>query len=408
MKRRADTNPVEDGPSITSQQRRTRTRSTSKDPAFVISSYQQAMQLVGSKRYAHAEVILTDILSDPVTLALAAAQHPPLETHNVQQALDACLWASGHWPSAVALLRSMLLTLPEGDIRRLELHRRLTRRLEIMGRHAEEENELERSAEAHTKQLGPWHPDTLEVRHNLAVSYDEAGKHEAAEGILKSVYAAGMSHPQMGWTHDRTCLTASALGACLMRMNKYAEARPYLVHAVRVWAPKHPITHRPLFAAACDAAECLYKLEEYPEAEALFRLLIAAHEHSFGEDLSDRDWLLWAKYRLAAAMGGQDSKKRRAAIPLVREITASSCEAVAPDHPVHIRAQLGLAACLIGVQEYVEARRLIGDLRTTCAAKHGPDADITLAVEKMWSTFLRKTAVRSPIVKQEPDSHNAH
>lgn len=378
----------------------------SKSPALIFDCYQHAMQLLARQQYAKAEALLRDILPYLGTVAIANGyQQPPLDAHSVRYALGSCLVHQGKWSEAVALLHDMLdmrspSSLPIGDFRRLQAHNKLADLYLSMDRQSEAERQLELSAMAHHMQLGPLHPDTLDVCHNLAVQYIQAGKLQVAESILKSVYQIGMSQKGVGKTHERTCLTAMALGSCLLLSGRHAEAKPYLAHAVSVWAPKRAVTDPDLFSVTCDAAECLYHLGEYREAEEMFRLLISAHEQSGSKDLLDRESLQWAKYRLAASMGGQDSQKRHAAMPFIRKITAEVCAPLLPDDPARIKAQLSLAACLIGVHEYAEARALIGDLRAICAAKHGPAAAITLATEKLWATFLRKIGPRT-LVKVE-------
>jgi tetratricopeptide (TPR) repeat protein len=218
--------------------------------------------------------------------------------------------------SDVTLLEALVASLPAlgtefGGQPLVEARLRLTlgRTFWHAGQASEAVMQLEQARAIYAARLGPAHPDTLTSMHNLALSYDELGRHANALELGEQVLTArrrvlGPDHPDTLWSmnnlaidyvragrpgdasrlhrqvldarrrvlgrqHRHTLSSLANLAGCYAAQGRHADALELYEEALcdrrRVLTADHPETVQSLW----DVAACLVNLNRVAEAVPL-------------------------------------------------------------------------------------------------------------------------------------------
>jgi len=125
---------------------------------------------------------------------------------------------------------------------------------------------LEQTLNAQRAKLGEDHPDTLATRKNLARAYEKAHRDQDAEALYRVVVdASGRSKPR----NDRFYTDSlAALGGCLIRQQKFADAVPILRNCLDI-KEKTQLDDWTTANARSLLGEAVAGQSAYPEAERL-------------------------------------------------------------------------------------------------------------------------------------------
>lgn len=171
---------------------------------------------------------------------------------------------------------------------------------------------LEETIDLQKIKLGSHHPDTLSSMFNLATTYQGSGQLNKALPLLEENYR--LRKDKLGLEHPRTLETMGAMGVCLFQLNRFQEAEAVFVELVpllkRILGDDHVLTSTAIYNLAMQyKAIGKYDLA-IPWFEEALKLRTAAPV--FNEDL-----VFMTRNQLAFTY--VDAHKPAMAIPLLIE-----------------------------------------------------------------------------------------
>jgi tetratricopeptide (TPR) repeat protein len=185
--------------------------------------------------------------------------------------------------------------------------------------------------------LGLEHPNTLEARNNLAVSYTDAGRTFEAIAILEPLLAD--RERILGPEHPRALSTRNSLAGAYRIAGRTPEAiaiyEPLLADRERIIGPEHPSTLRTRhhLATAYQAAGRISK------AIADYEALLADQERILGPEHPDT---LYTRHHLATAY--QAAGRIPKAIAIYEPLLADQERILGPEHPDTLSTRDDLAS----------------------------------------------------------------
>jgi tetratricopeptide (TPR) repeat protein/CHAT domain-containing protein len=304
-------------------------------------------------RYAEAEQRYKRALASRVKAY--GSDHPDV-TLNLNDLAD--LYRSlGRHADAVQLRRGVPLpdrtTAPElrDQVSDSDQFNRSATDLYKAGRYAEAEPLAKQALALAEKSLGPEHPDTAGVLHNLGLVYEGQGRYAAAEPVMKRALA--IYEKVHGRNHPGTGNLLHSLANLYSRRGRYAEAEP---HYKRALAIRESALGRdnPEIADNLNNLATLYRIRGlYAEAEGLLKRALAIQEAALGPN---HQASANAFMSLATVYALQD--RGAEAEPLFKRAMTVLEGALGQDHPYVAVALNNLAAHYHQQQRHAEAEPL--------------------------------------------------
>jgi len=219
--------------------------------------------------------------------------------------------------------------------------------------------------------LGPGHPDTLNIRSNLAGAYHSAGRFDDASELLGRVLAErervlGPDHPNMLAARNNLAFVYGAAG----RFDDAIELLGrVLADCEGLLGPDHPNT----LATRHNLAGTYHSAGRFDDAIELYERLLADQERVLGPDHPDT---LTSRNNLAFAY---DSVGRfDDAIELLGRVLADRERVLGPDHPDTLRARSSLASVYHSAGRFDDAIELFEQVLAERGRLLGPDHPDTL------------------------------
>jgi eukaryotic-like serine/threonine-protein kinase len=291
-------------------------------------------------------------------------------------------------------------------------------------RYAEAAPLFERALEGQRRQLGENHPDTLRSKNNLAAVYSELGRYGDAEPLAREVVDG--RRRVLGEDAPETTTAIHNLGVNLLYQGRWNEAERTLAEAVRL-RRELPLGSGLLFSQSY-LADVYREQGRYPEAEILYRSVLARQRDSRGDDdgqtlrtaaalaeLLLRDGRLdAADEMLTATLEAQSreltsdhpellaSRVTRARLLAARgdfaaaeaecaSVIAVGSASLAPDHPLVLEAVEARIEALRGLDRLGEARRAAVGLEVDRMRVLGPDHPATEATIRLVAALDRES-----------------
>jgi tetratricopeptide (TPR) repeat protein len=219
--------------------------------------------------------------------------------------------------------------------------------------------------------LGPDHPDTLVVQHNLAAAYRLAGMLNESMGLYERTLSA--RERMLGPDHRDTLTTQARLALSYREAGRLADAinlyERNLAERERILGPNHPdtlTTLADLATAYLDAGK--------PEAISLFERTLTGLEDTLGKDhlraLTSRNNLAGA-YQLAGRV--------TEAVPLFETTLIDRQRILGEEHPDTLVARLNLAGAYRAIGKIDDAALQCERTVKDCERILGVDHPNTLA-----------------------------
>ncbi|MFE1769986.1 tetratricopeptide repeat protein [Streptomyces sp. NPDC059008] len=184
--------------------------------------------------------------------------------------------------------------------------------------------------------LGPDHPDTLTARSNLAVSYSDAGRVQEAFELSERVLVD--RERVLGPDHPDTLTARSNLAVSYGDAGRVQEAfelsERVLVDRERVLGPDHPDT----LSSRNNLANSYSDAGRVQEALNLREQVLADRERGLGPDHPDT---LTARHNLAVSY--RDAGRVQEALDLGERVLVDRERVLGPDHPDTLSARHNLA-----------------------------------------------------------------
>ena len=219
--------------------------------------------------------------------------------------------------------------------------------------------------------LGPGHPDTLNIRSNLAGAYHSAGRFDDASELLGRVLAErervlGPDHPNMLAARNNLAFVYGAAGRFDDAIELYERL---LADQERVLGPDHPdtLTSRNNLAFAYDS------VGRFDDAIELLGRVLADRERVLGPDHPDT---LRARSSLASVY--HSAGRFDDAIELFEQVLAERGRLLGPDHPDTLITCNNLAVAYDSVGRFDDAIELLGRVLADRERVLGPDHPDTL------------------------------
>ena len=219
--------------------------------------------------------------------------------------------------------------------------------------------------------LGPGHPDTLNIRSNLAGAYYSVGRFDDAIELLGRVLAErervlGPDHPNMLAARNNLAFVYGAAG----RFDDAIELLGrVLAECEGLLGPDHPNT----LATRHNLAGVYHSAGRFDDAIELYEWLLADQERVLGPDHPDT---LTSRNNLAFAY---DSVGRfDDAIELLGRVLAERERVLGPDHPDTLRARSSLAGVYHSAGRFDDAIELFEQVLAERERVLGPDHPDTL------------------------------
>ena len=231
--------------------------------------------------------------------------------------------------------------------------------------------------------LGPGHPDTLNIRSNLAGAYYSVGRFDDAIELLGRVLAErervlGPDHPNMLAARNNLAFVYGAAG----RFDDAIELLGrVLAECEGLLGPDHPNT----LATRHNLAGVYHSAGRFDDAIELYERLLADQERVLGPDHPDT---LTSRNNLAFAY---DSVGRfDDAIELLGRVLAERERVLGPDHPDTLRARSSLASVYHSAGHFDDAIDALERLLPDCQRVLGVEHPLTKRVEKNLEAAKRK------------------
>ena len=219
--------------------------------------------------------------------------------------------------------------------------------------------------------LGPDHPDTLNIRSNLAGAYHSVGRFDDTIELLGRVLAErerllGPDHPNMLAARNNLAFVYGAAG----RFDDAIELLGrVLAECEGLLGPDHPNT----LATRHNLAGAYHSAGRFDDAIELYERLLADQERVLGPDHPDT---LTSRNNLAFAY---DSVGRfDDAIELLGRVLAERERLLGPDHPDTLRARSSLAGIYHSAGRFDDAIELFEQVLAERERLLGPDHPDTL------------------------------
>ena len=245
--------------------------------------------------------------------------------------------------------------------------------LDDQGQYAEAERFCRQALENWERLLGEEHPDTLGVRHNLAMLYYHQGQYKEAEALYKHVLEC--QKRLLGEEHPDTLVTRHNWALLCESQGKYEEAealyKQVLENRKRVLGEEHPDT----LSTQHNLAALYGKQGRYEEAESLCKHLLESREQLLGEEHPDT---LSTRHNLASLYGSQE--KYEEAERLYKRVLEGQEQLLGREHPDTLVTRHNWALLYESQGKYEEAENLLQQVllsRERVLGVEHPDTRIT-------------------------------
>ncbi|MFD9115360.1 FxSxx-COOH system tetratricopeptide repeat protein [Streptomyces bottropensis] len=233
------------------------------------------------------------------------------------------------------------------------------------------------------------HPDTLTARNNLAVSYNAAGRIQDALDLRERVLAdserlLGEDHPATLDARNNLAVSYNAAG----RIQDALELRErVLADRERLLGEDHPATLR----ARHNLAVSYNAAGRIQDALELRERVLADYERLLGEDHPD---IINARHNLAVSYS--NAGRVQDSLDLNERVLADYERLLGPDHPDTLRARHNLAISYSDVGRVQDSLDLNERVLADCERLLGPDHPETLAARSSLGLFHDAAVVQQP------------
>lgn len=250
----------------------------------------------------------------------------------------------------------------------------------MAGLYQQAETDFRAVLDVATGVLGETHPDTLDVRNNLARCIRETGRGRLAEAELGSALGAAREH--LGDEDPVTINIRINLARTIRESGRSAAAesefRSIVKIARRALGEDHPDT----LVAWLNLAVTLREQGRYAEAEADYRAVLAAWRRNFSEeDLTTLD----IRYELAETL--RQGGSLQAAEDEYRAILATAQPVYGSEHPNTLIIRHGLASALQGSGRSEAARAELHQILRLRQSRLGADHPFTKATREVLASL---------------------
>lgn len=240
--------------------------------AFGIVAAVLAFQLAEKHREAQTQAAIAQAVNDFLNDDLLRAVDPertPNPAITVREVLDA---ASERTEGRFA----------NDPLVRASIHETLGSTYRRLGLYETARGHLERSANVRTTELGPDHPSTLSVKHELAILAKDRGRYDEAKPVLFETLQR--RRRTLGPNHEKTLSSMVDLASLYFDQGRYDEATELyeetLENQLRVLGKDHLDTLR----CMNNLAALHQKLGRYGQAEQLYVDALDAQRGTHGEE----------------------------------------------------------------------------------------------------------------------------
>jgi tetratricopeptide (TPR) repeat protein len=231
-----------------------------------------------------------------------------------------------------------------------------------------------------TDVLGEAHPDTLDVRNNLARCIRETGRGGLAEAEFRSVLDVARDH--LGDEDPVTINIRINLARTIRESGRSAAAESELRSIVEIARQALGEDHPDTLIAWLNLAVTLREQSRYPEAEADYRAVLAAWRRSFPEeDLTTLD----IRYELAETM--RQAGSPQAAEDEYRAVLATAETVYGSEHPNTLIIRQGLASALQASGRPEAARAELRQILQHRQARLGAEHPFTKATREVLASL---------------------
>jgi serine/threonine protein kinase/tetratricopeptide (TPR) repeat protein len=241
-----------------------------------------------------------------------------------------------------------------------------------LGRYAEAQSHLERSARLRAAQLGDDHADTLTSKHNLAYLFLLQGKYDRAEQLIKEVLAARTA--QLGAGHADTLTSKNHLAYLYNLQREFDRAEQIFKEVLAARVALLRADHPDILTTKSNLASVYQRQGKHDQAETLFQEVLDAR---IATQDPGHPSTLTAKNNLALQYAIQ--RKFDRAETLYREAIDGNTVLRGADHPRTLTNKNNLAAMYAAQGKYDQAELLHREVLEGRAARLGPDHPDTLA-----------------------------
>ncbi|GHJ11269.1 hypothetical protein TPA0907_56360 [Micromonospora humidisoli] len=230
----------------------------------------------------------------------------------------------------------------------LDVRHNLAGVLSAQARYDEAATEFRSVLAAEAEVIGPDHPDTLATRHNLAGVLSDQGLYDEAADEYRSVLATQAE--VLGTDHPDTLHTRHNLARVLSNKGCYDEAadeyRSVLATRAQVLGPDHPVT----LGTRNNLAGVLFRQGHDDEAAIEFRSMLATQAEVLGLDHPDT---LATRHNLAHVLSNKG--RHDEAADEYRSVLATRAEVLGSDHRDTLHTRHNLAGVLFRQGRHDEA-----------------------------------------------------
>jgi tetratricopeptide (TPR) repeat protein len=246
----------------------------------------------------------------------------------------------------------------------------------MAGLYQQAETDFRAVLDVATGVLGETHPDTLDVRNNLARCIRETGRGPLAEVELRSVLDVAREH--LGDEDPITINTRINLARTIRESGRSAAAESEFRSIVKIARKALGEDHPDTLVAWLNLAVTLREQGRHAEAEADYRAVLAAWRRNFPEeDLTTLD----IRYELAETM--RQGGSPRAAEDEYRAILATAQAVYGSDHPNMLIIRHGLASALQASGRPEAARAELHQILQLRQSRLGAEHPFTKATQEV-------------------------
>jgi tetratricopeptide (TPR) repeat protein len=298
--------------------------------------YQRGLAALYERHYADASSFIS-----------ASIPSPPGEFLKRYVPLARAEYEQGHYPSAEAALRKVLVVHNEDPL----ILNNLAVVLAAEAKYEEAEPLYKQALEIDEKALGRENPTVATYLNNLALLYYSQGKYAEAEPLYKRALA--IDEKLLGPSHPDVAAALGNLGLLYSSQGKYAEAEPLYKRALAIdektLGPEHPTV-----AIRLNTLAELYRVQgKYAEAEPLYKRALAIDEKALGPE---HPTVATRLNNLAVLYSSQGNYAE--AEPLYKRALAIDEKTLGPEHPTVAIRLNNLAELYRAQGKYAEAEPL--------------------------------------------------
>ena len=140
----------------------------------------------------------------------------------------------------------------------------------------------EKSYELAQSILGPEHPDTLGIKHELAHTLQSMGRYEDAHTMLQETWE--QQERKLGQNHPSTLKTQHCLAKSHSKFARYEAARQIHEAILKHRQDKLGPDHRETLSSEYDLAIAYFGLKQFEKSLALHKEVLEKRRATFGED----------------------------------------------------------------------------------------------------------------------------